>query len=68
LSRAAFDRCMANQKIHDGVVWMKQRGRELGVQGTPTFFINGKKVRGVLSIEEMRKLIDEQLQSAAKPA
>jgi protein-disulfide isomerase len=68
IKRAEFDSCMANQKIKEGIVWVKQRGRELGVKGTPAFFINGQHVRGVMSYEEMRKLIDQHLQSAAKPA
>jgi protein-disulfide isomerase len=66
--RSEFDSCMANQNIKDGIVWVKQRGRELGVQGTPTFFIGGQHVRGVLNYDEMRKVIDEHLQTAAKPA
>lgn len=68
LSRAAFDTCLANQNISNGIVWVKQQGRRLGVQGTPTFFINGQKVRGVQSYEEMQKLIEPHLKSAAKPA
>ena len=68
VKRSEFDSCMANQNIKDGIVWVKQRGREFGVQGTPTFFIGGQQVRGVLSYDEMRKLIDQHLQSAAKPA
>jgi protein-disulfide isomerase len=67
LTRAAFDMCLANQSINDGIVWSKQRGRKLGVQGTPTFFINGQRVRGALGFEEMQKLIEEHLASA-KPA
>jgi protein-disulfide isomerase len=68
LKRAEFDTCLTNQKISDGVTWTKQRGRELGVRGTPTFFINGQKVRGALSFEEMRKLIEQHLHGAANPA
>lgn len=68
VKRSEFDSCMANQNIKDGIVGVKQRGRELGVQGTPTFFIDGQNVRGVLSYDEMRKLIDEHLQGTAKPA
>ncbi len=67
LSRAAFDTCLTNQKINDGVAWVKQRGRELGVQGTPTFFINGEKVRGIMSFKEMQRLIEQHLR-ALKPA
>jgi protein-disulfide isomerase len=68
LSRAAFDSCMANQEIRDGINWVKLRGRELGVKGTPTFFFNGQQVRGALSYDEIRQIIDKHLASAAKPA
>jgi protein-disulfide isomerase len=67
VKRDAFDSCLANQPINDGLMWVKQRGRKLGVQGTPTFFINGQKIRGVLNFEEMQKLIEQHLASA-KPA
>ncbi len=66
ISRAQFDSCLANQPINDGIVWSKQRGRKLGVQGTPTFFINDRKVRGMLSYEEMQKLIEQHLASATR--
>ncbi len=58
LSRSAFDTCMANQNIKDGVITVKQRGRAFGVKGTPTFFIGGKRVRGALTFSDMEKLID----------
>lgn len=68
LDRAAFDTCMANQKINEGIVAVKQRGRELGVKGTPTFFVNGQQIRGGMSFEEMRSVIEQHLHGAAKPA
>lgn len=68
LTRAAFDSCMANQKISEGIDWVKQRGRKLGVKGTPTFFINGQHVRGYLSYDELRQHLDKQLKLAANPA
>lgn len=68
LSRTAFDRCMANQEIQEGVNWVKLRGRKLGVKGTPTFFINDDKIRGVLSYDEMKTIVDKHLAGAANPA
>ncbi|MEJ2116905.1 MAG: DsbA family protein [Alphaproteobacteria bacterium] len=67
LSRSAFDTCMANQNIKDGVTQVKQRGRSFGVKGTPTFFINGKRVRGALTFSDMKKLVDVRLVSARDP-
>lgn len=34
---------------------------ELGVQSTPTFFVNGEKVAGNIGLEEFKKLIDKKL-------
>lgn len=68
ISRAAFDTCMANHEIQEGTKWVKLRGRELGVKGTPTFFINDDKIRGALTYDEMRQIIDKHLSSAANPA
>jgi RNA polymerase sigma factor (sigma-70 family) len=36
-------------------------GEEVGVRGTPAFFINGKPVVGAVAIEEMRKVINAAL-------
>jgi len=39
-------------------------GRKLGVNGTPTFFINGRKHLGSISHRLLRKLIDEEMAHA----
>jgi protein-disulfide isomerase len=58
----SFDACLANQKLLDGVQNVRQRAADAyKVQSTPTFFINGSKVSGALSIEDMAKVIDPQL-------
>ncbi|MEL7542561.1 MAG: DsbA family protein [Pseudomonadota bacterium] len=61
MSRATFDACLKDEKLIAGITWQKNRGRELGVIGTPTFFINTTHVRSFQSIEDMRRLIDPQL-------
>ncbi|HJZ86074.1 MAG TPA: thioredoxin domain-containing protein [Polyangia bacterium] len=38
-----------------------ESGQKLGVEGTPTFFINGRKLMGALPIERFRELIDQAL-------
>lgn len=57
VSRAEFDACLKNQTMIDGLKWVKQRGRRLGVIGTPTLFINGKKERGRISVKEIQGMI-----------
>jgi protein-disulfide isomerase len=60
LTRAAFDKCLANQSIIDGIKEVKQRGRKYGVIGTPTLFINGQKAQGAVSFEQIKAMIDPQ--------
>jgi protein-disulfide isomerase len=61
LGRAEFDTCLANQTLIEGLNWVKERGRELGVIGTPTFFIGTKHVRQVLAPDEFRAIVEPML-------
>ena len=54
-SRQSFEECLNNQKILQGIDETRTRGQHYGVQSTPTFFINGKLFRGVLTAEELDK-------------
>ena len=46
-TQKTFDECLANQKVLDGIQEVRDRAAEkLGVNSTPTFFINGKKFAG----------------------
>jgi protein-disulfide isomerase len=58
MSRAEFDKCLTNQAIIDGLTEVKQRGRKYGVIGTPTFFVNGQKLQGAVTYEEVKALIE----------
>jgi len=61
-TKESFDQCLANQKLLDNIQAVRDRAAEkLGVNSTPTFFINGKKMVGDLSIEAMAKEIDPYL-------
>jgi protein-disulfide isomerase len=55
----SFDACLANQKVLDDIQEVRDRAAtKLGVNSTPTFFINGKRFVGDQSIEAMAKEID----------
>jgi len=62
-SEESFNACLKNQNTFDGILWSYQRGAKLGVNSTPAFFINGKLHAGVMTIEEMAKLIEPLLKS-----
>lgn len=58
----AVKACLTNQEILDGVTEVRDYGSDkLGVDSTPTFFINGEKVSGALSLEEFSKYVDKNL-------
>ncbi|WP_415717950.1 thioredoxin domain-containing protein [Roseibium sp.] len=61
-TQESFEKCLTNQGLLDAVNAVKDRGaEEFGVNSTPTFFINGERVSGALSIDDMGKKIDEYL-------
>jgi protein-disulfide isomerase len=58
-TKESFEACLTNQKMLEGIEWTRNRATEkFGVNSTPTFFINGKIVRGAMSIDELSKQID----------
>jgi protein-disulfide isomerase len=60
----SFDECLANQKVLDGIDWVRQRGAEkFGVNSTPTFFVNGNIHRGEMTLEEAEKVIQPYLKT-----
>ena len=60
----SFNQCITNQKVLDGIQAARDHAVEkLGVNSTPTFFINGKKLIGDLSIDQMAKEIDPYLKT-----
>ncbi|TKT81165.1 DsbA family protein [Aquamicrobium sp. LC103] len=61
-SQESFEACLTNQKLLDDVRAVRTRGaNEFGVDATPTFFINGNKYAGALSVDEMSAIIDSML-------
>ncbi len=61
LSRAQFDACLANQEMIAGLNWIKDRGRTLGIIGTPNFFIGNKRIKKALGYEDLAREVDEAL-------
>lgn len=55
------DACLKDQAMLDGVNAVSRRGAVAGVSGTPTFFINGRKASGALTIEEFSALVEPHL-------
>jgi protein-disulfide isomerase len=58
MTRQQFDACRENQAMIAGLKWVKDRGRTLGVIGTPNFFVGSTLVKKVLTIEEIRTMVE----------
>jgi len=55
--------CVKAQK-EDAVMASEKEGEALGVDGTPTMFVNGRSVNGARTAEEFRAVFDSALQQA----
>ena len=59
-----FKQCLTNQKVLDDIEAVRNRAvQKLGVNSTPTFFINGKKLTGDVPIDTLVKEIDPYLKA-----
>ncbi len=61
MTRAQIDACYQNQGMIDALNKVKDRGRTLGVIGTPNFFVNGRLVKTVIGMKEIREMVEPVL-------
>lgn len=61
LDKGEFDSCLDSGKHTQAVKDDQQLGAEMGVQGTPTFFINGQKLVGAQPFASFKEIIDAEL-------
>ncbi len=59
-----FEKCLASDEvkrlINDNII----EANALGINGVPFIFVNKREVMGEISVEELRKIIEEELQNA----
>lgn len=56
--------CLADETLVRGIIEVSKRGQELGVAGTPTFFINGEPHTGEIKMDALAAIIDPLLSTA----
>jgi protein-disulfide isomerase len=56
-----FSACLDSNKDADKIEANSAIGRQAGVGGTPTFFVNGRFMPGVTTTDEFKVVIDEEL-------
>ena len=58
IGKKQFDACLANKAVEDQVAQSRlTAAQQLGVDATPTFFINGKKFEGEPTVEAFDQLL-----------
>lgn len=61
LNAEEFNECLDSGEMASEVQKDFQDGQRAGVQGTPTFFINGKILKGAQPFEVFKQIIEEEL-------
>ena len=65
VTRAEYDACIKDQALIDNLKWVKDRGRQLGIIGTPNFFVEDRLVKKVVGMAELREMVDPLLAARA---
>lgn len=58
MAAAEIEACISDQQLLDKINAVAARGKEFGVNSTPTFFFNGEIRRGALTVKEFSKIVD----------
>lgn len=66
LDGAAFDACLDSGKHAAAVESGRELGDRMGVNSTPTLYVNGRPVIGAQPFEVFKQVIDEELARAGK--
>jgi len=61
LDVAKFKECLEGKKSLDAVKADESEATALGVNSTPTFFVNGRRLSGAQTYEGFKQLIDQEL-------
>lgn len=65
LDSAKFDACLDSGEGSAAVKTDQEQGRELGITGTPSLFVNHHFYSGAINYASLREIVQQQLSSAA---
>jgi protein-disulfide isomerase len=65
LDSAQFNRCLDSGEKAGIIKSSLAEAQGLGMQGTPSYLINGRFLSGMLTFEELRAIVDDELAGAA---
>ena len=62
ISKKTYKACVGNKDIYEGVMKIRNDGEaKFDIQSTPTIIINGKPIKGHLTAEKLRLILDSEL-------
>ena len=64
LDAAQFKQCLDSEKYSKKWQSDRDEGESYGINGTPTFFVNGRMLAGAAPFETFAQMIDEELERA----
>ncbi len=63
LDTKAFDKCLDSGEQLETVKASMDEAQRLGLQGTPSFFLNGRFFSGIMTYDQLRQIVEEELKS-----
>jgi protein-disulfide isomerase len=63
LDGSKFTTCAATARFDADIQGATDAGSDLGVSGTPTFFINGRRLVGARPVQDFKEIIDAELRA-----
>jgi len=64
LDAGGFGACLASDRHDKAIQQAVDDGHALGITGTPTFFVNGRRLVGAQPVEHFQELIDAELKGS----
>jgi protein-disulfide isomerase len=61
LNGTTFDQCLDSGRWTAAVRAGNELGEQMGVNSTPTLYVNGRAVIGAMPFENFKQIIDEEL-------
>lgn len=61
LNLTQFNQCVSSKKFQDKITADNQMAQDLGISGTPAFFVNDQFFGGVVQYDQLKQTIDAQL-------
>jgi protein-disulfide isomerase len=59
-----FKTCLTSNASRDAILKDTRDAKQFGIAGTPAFIVNGKLIRGAISFEEFKAIIERELKIA----